>query len=420
VRGFAAVLVLVVGVPAGVAAERAIELSGSIGVYDPATIPVWPERIQLVTGGADKEGALLPEARRRAGAAHNPARFLFYMSLAALDGGCDCNEQYLLERLRREHPEVVLRDEHGEPVSIFLDRLKRGRMPVMDLGNTTYTDAWADRALAEVAKHGWDGVWVDNVFRGRLPDENWSAVPVNPRTQRPYTVPEYRADMLAALERLRRRFDAGHVLFVGNHASAWRSFDEDPIIGKQVLAMHGVQLEDFAFTLGGAPHPEADWLRQLGYLDFANRHGVLTWTTGGGGALMDPAKREYVLASYLLTRRGRSVVGDLNALKTWWPALATDLGGATGDFACLDPGADYRPTDPCPAPGRVFVRDFAKARVVVNPGNETRHVPLGARFRTLDGAAAEDPLPLAPHAGRVLLRDGDHTASRTSSGRVDR
>lgn len=416
-RALATAALLLAALPA-VAAERAIELSGSIGVYDPATIPVWPERLQLITGGADKEGALLPEARHRAATAQNPARFLFYMSLAALDGGCDCNEQYLLERLRREHPEVVLRDERGEPVSIFLDRLKRGRMPVMDLGNPTYVGAWADRALAEVAKHGWDGVWVDNVFRGRFPDENWSAVPVNPRTKRPYTVAEYRADVLAALERLRRRFDAGHVLFVGNHASAWRSFEDDPILGKQVLAMHGVQLEDFAFTLGGAPHPEADWLRQLAYLDFANRHGVLTWATGGGGALMDPAKREYVLASYLLTRRGRSVVGDLNALKTWWPAFATDLGAATGDLACLDPSADYRPAERCPAPGRVFVREFQKARVVVNPGTDLRRVPLGARFRTLEGPPADDPLPLPPHTGRVLLRDGDHTASRTSSGFV--
>jgi len=419
VRALVVVAAVLATLPA-TAGERAIQLSGSLGMYDPATIPVWPERLQLVTGGADKEGALLPEARRRASAAGNPARFLFYMSLAALDGGCDCNEQYLLERLRREHPEVVLRDERGEPVSIFLDRLKRGRMLVLDLGSPTYVDAWADRALAEVAKHGWDGVWVDNVFRGRFPDENWSAVPVNPRTRKPYTVAEYRRDTLAALERLRRRFDARHALFVGNHASAWRSFDEDPLIGRQVLAMHGVQVEDFAFTLGGRPHPEADWLRQLAYLDFANRHGVFTWATGGGGALMEPPKREYVLASYLLTRRGRSVVGDLNALKTWWPALATDLGDATGDFACLDPAADYRPTDRCPAPGRVFVREFAKARVVVNPGDVPRRVPLGGAFRTLDGAPADDPLPLGPHAGRVLLRERDHTASRTSSGRAGR
>ena len=56
---------------------------------------------------------------------------------------------------------------------------------------------------------------------------------------------------------------------------------------------------------------------------------------------MQPARREYVLASYLLTRRGRSVVGELNALSTWWAPLATDLGDADGGFYCLDPGAGF-------------------------------------------------------------------------------
>src|SRR5439155_23765784 len=175
---------------------------------------------------------------------------------------------------------------------------------------------------------------------------------------------------------------------------------------------------DLPYTFGGAPQSEADWLRQLRYLDAANRHGVLTWA--GGDALMQPDRREYVLASYLLTRRGRSVVGELNAAKTWWPPLRTDLGEADGGFYCLDPGAGFTRADPCPAPGRVFARDFARARIVVNPGETPRRVPLDGRFRGLeDEHVVPDPLPLDPHAGRVLLRI-DHTASRTSSGRAGR
>src|SRR5207244_7475130 len=143
-------------------------------------------------------------------------------------------------------------------------------------------------------------------------------------------------------------FDAAGRLVIGNHSAGWRSADDDPVVRDQALALHGVEIEDFAYTFGGTPHPEADWLRQLRYLDLANRQGVLTWA--GGEALMDRAKREYVLASYLLTRRGRSVVGDLNALTTWWPALATDLGPAAGGFYCLDPGAEFARADPCPAP----------------------------------------------------------------------
>src|SRR5262249_39545567 len=267
------------------------------------------------------------------------------------------------------------------------------------------------------ARHGWDGVWADNVVRGRF-DGSWSAVPVDPRRKKPYTEADYRADVLDAVKHLRQRFDRAGKLLIGNHGGAWRSFADEPLLREQVLAMHGVEIEDFAYTFGGEPQPEDAWTAQLAYLDFANRHGVLTWAHGGNGALMEPAKREFVLASYLLTRRGRSVVGDLNAAKTWWPALATDLGAADGDFYCLDPGADFARGDPCRAAGRVVARDFARARVLVNPGGATRWVPLrGAGWTDLERHAVPEPLELAPHTGRVLLRE-DHTASRTSSGRA--
>jgi hypothetical protein len=416
----AVALIVLCTLAAPVAAERPIEVAGYLAHYDPATIPLWPERLQLLVGAVQREGPLLAAARRRAQAAGNPARFVFYLSLSSLDGGCGCFDADLLARLRREHPEFLLRDERGELVSTYVDRLPRGRQLALDIGNPAFVEWWADAALAAGARFGWDGVWADNVVRGRF-DRSWSAVPVSPRTSRPYTEAEYRADMLAAVQRLRRRYDRAGKLLIGNHAAAWRSFDDEPVLRDQVLALHGVEIEDFVFTFGGQPQTEADWLRQLRYLDFANRHGVLTWAHGGQGALMRPEQREYVLASYLLTRRGRSVVGDLNAAKTWWPALATDIGAAAGDFYCLDPVAGRAPITPCPATGRVVARDFAGARVVVNPSDTPARVALDglARPRLFDDPAPDGPLALGPHAGRVILHDG-HTASRTSSGRVER
>ena len=398
--------------------ERAIEIAGYLGRYDPATVAVWPERLQLLMGRPDVEGRLVAAARERATAAGNPARFFFYLSFSSLDGGCDCFESETLARLRREHPDFLLHDVGDQPVSTFVDRLPAGRQLAADVGNPGYVDWWADVALEEARRHGWDGVFADNLVRGQFGDGSWSATPVNPRTRAPYTTAVWRTDLLAALRRLRARFDAAGKVVIGNHSAGWRSADDDPLVRDQALALHGVEIEDFAYTFGGAPHPEADWLRQLRYLELVNRHGVQTWA--GGEALMQPAKREYVLASYLLTRRGRSIVGDLNALATWWPPLGLDLGAAEGPFYCLDPGAGFARTAACPAAGRVFARDFARARVLVNPGDAPRAVPPGGRFRGLeDDRLVPDPLPLGAHAGRVLLRL-DHTASRTSSGRADR
>jgi hypothetical protein len=398
-------------------AERAIEIAGYLGRYDAATIPVWPERLQLLMGRPDVEGRLVAEARRRARAAHNPARFFFYLSLSSLDGRCDCYESEALARLRREHPDLLLRDAGGEPVSTFLDQLPPGRQLTTDLGNPAYAAWWAGLALEEIRRHGWDGVFADNIVRGEFRDGSWSAVPVNPRTQRPYTTAEYRTDMLATLRAVHARLATAGALVIGNPGAAWRSFDDDPVLVDQALALDGVEIEDFAYTFRGAPQGEADWIRQLRYLDLVNRRGVLTWA--GGEALMHPEKREYVLASYLLTRRGRSVVGDLNAAKTWWPAFDEELGSATADFYCLDPGTGFARSADCPKPGRVVARDFTHARVLVNPGDGTQRVPLGGAFRGLDGAPAPDPLPLDGHTGRVVLR-ADHTASRTCSGRDGR
>src|SRR5262249_22601393 len=149
----------------------------------------------------------------------------------------------------------------------FLDALPRGRQLALDVGNPAYVDAWADAALAAAARHGWDGVWADNVVRGRF-DASWSAVPVDPRRKKPYTEADYRTDVLEAVKRLRRRFDAAGKLLIGNHGAAWRSFADEPSLREQVLAMHGVEIEDFAYTFGGEPQPEAAWLAQLAYLDF--------------------------------------------------------------------------------------------------------------------------------------------------------
>ncbi len=407
VRVLAALLAVVAPVAA---AERQIAVAGYLGRYDPATIPVWPERLQLLMGGADMEGRLVAAARARARAAGNPARFFFYLSLSSLDGGCGCWESDVLGRLRREHPEFILPDEHGAPVSTFLDQVSAGRHVATDIGDLRYVDWWADVTLEEVRRHGWDGVFADNVVRGQFQDGSWSAVPLNRRTHHPYTTAEYRADMLRALRRLRERYDAAGKQVIGNHGGGWRSFEDDPVVRDQAVALHGVELEDFVYSYGGKPLAEDDWLRQLRYLDFANRHGVLTWT--GGEALMHAPKREYVLASYLLTRRGRSVVGDVNALATWWTALAVDLGGAQGDFYCLTPGTGSR-GEPCPTASRVFGRDFEHARVLVNPGDGPRGVSLGEPLRGLDGAPVPDPLQLGPHEGRILLRrrDGARPAS---------
>jgi hypothetical protein len=381
-------------------AYRSIYASGYMGAYDPATVPVWPKRLGLVLNGVDVQGPLVRKAKETAVAAGNAdARFIFYFSLTDMDSGCDCYDQDFYEHFRDAHPEWILRSAGGGTVST---NNGIGRLFATDIGNLAYVEAWADWALASAERYGFDGVFADNVFRGYF--DTWSARPINPRTGAPYTTAEYRRDMLAALTYLRSRFEAKGKLLIGNHVGSWDTpVFSDPVIQEEVKTMHGTEIEDCVYTFGGSPHPESKWLAQLAYLDFANRHGTRTICNGYAGSIGKPERRTYMLASYLLTKEGFSSLSELNKLSQWWSELEIDLGAPRGRFTCLDPANGLAPAASCPASGKIYQREWAKGRVLVNPtDSRTVAVPLGGTF--LRGGSAVTSVTLRPHSGVVLVR----------------
>jgi hypothetical protein len=382
---------------------RSIYTSGYLGAYDPATIPVWPKKLGVILGGPDIQGPLIADAKQVAIAAGNTdARFVFYLNLTSLDSKCNCFESRFYQSVASAHPEWILRDSSGNLISAFVTQYGAGRLWTTDLGNPAFVDAWGDVVLAEMDRHGWDGVWADNILRGNFYD--WSAWPVNPRTGRPYTTEGYRQDTLAALLRLRARFDAKGKILIGNYGSAWEPDTmADPVVQQQIVAMHGVEIEDCVYTFSGTPHSETTWINQLTYLDFANRHGVLTQCRGGNGTISDPTKRDYILASYLLTKEGFSNVAQLNNLSAWWPGLETDLGDPVGGFTCLDPAASLAPTANCPSIGKIYAREWEHGRVLANPtGGITTTVALGETM-LLNGQPVTS-VTLKPKSGVVLVR----------------
>ena len=382
---------------------RSIYTSGYLGVYDSATIPVWPKKLGVILGGPDIQSPLIANARQVADAAGNTdARFAFYLNFSSLDSKCGCFESRFYQSIASAHPEYILRDSSGNRISAFVTQYGAGRLWTMDLGNPGFVDAWGDVVLAEMDRHGWDGVWADNILRGNFYD--WSAWPVNPRTGAKYTTEDYRRDTLAALLRLRARFDAKGKILIGNYGSAWEPDTlADPVVQQQIVAMHGIEIEDCVYQFSGTPHSEKTFINQLTYLDFANRHGVLTQCRGGNGTISDPTKRDYILASYLLTKEGFSNVAQLNSVRAWWPGLETDLGDPVGGFTCVDPAAGLAPTNDCPSIGKIYVREWEHGRVLANPtGGITATVPLGETM-LLNGQRVTS-VTLKPKSGVVLVR----------------
>jgi putative glycosyl hydrolase-like family 15 (GHL15) protein len=378
---------------------RSIYASGYLGLYDRRTIPVWPKRLGLMLGEASAQGPLVAPARALAAASGNgDARFIFYLSLTDMDSRCACFDQGLYDGFRRAHPDWILRDAGGALVSTSNGV---GRLFATDIGNLAYVDAWADYALAAADRWGWDGTFVDNVFRGYF--GGWSATPVNPRSGRRYTTAEYRADVLAAVRRLRQRFEARGKILIGNHTSAWDPATfADPLTREEVLALGGVEIEDCVYDWAGNPHTENEWIAQVQYLDFANRHGVRT-VCSSPSAIGHAGARDFVLATYLLTKEGFSSVSELNTLDDWWSGLAVDLGAPLGGYACLAPGAGFTPATPCPAPGNVYVREWERGRVLANPSaTATVTVPLETDFLLAGNRVRA--VTLGPRAGAVLQR----------------
>jgi len=354
----------------------------------------------LMRGEANAQGVLIANAKRVAAAAGNTdAKFIFYFSLTDMDSRCSCFDQQFYDSFRGNHPEWMLRTFGGALVS---DPNGPNRVYVTDIGNSAYIDAWADYALAAMDRYGWDGVFADNIFRGYF--GSWSGTAINPRTGAAYTTAQYRRDMLAALLRLRARFDARGKILVGNHTSSWDPATfADPTIQQEITAMHGVEIEDCVYDFSGNRHTEANWIGQLRYLDYANRRGVRTVCNGPSGSIGDPNKRGYILASYLLTKEGFSDIAEINNVGNWWSGLDVDLGSPSSGFYCLDPANGLAVTSNCPSTGKIYVRDWQRGRVFVNPtSGTTATIQLGETLR--NGSSSVTSVTLGPGSGVVLTR----------------
>ena len=374
---------------------------GYLGFYDANTIPLWPTKMILMLGEANAQGPLIANAKHVAATAGNgDAKFIFYQSLTDMDSRCSCNDQFFFDGWKTVHPEWILKDASGNWVSTSNGI---GRLWATDIGNLAYVDAWADWALAKMDQYGWDGTFADNIFRGYF--GSWSATPINPRTGQAYTAAQYRKDMLAALQRLRTRYDARGKILIGNHTSAWDPATfADPVTQQEILTMHGVEMEDCVYDWNANRQNEASWLAQLAYLDYANQHGVRSICSGPAGTIGNTTDRWYILASYLLTKEGFSSVAEINSVSTWWSGLDYQLGAPLGRFYCLDPAAGLAKTGSCPSTGKIFVRDWQNGRVLVNPTAATTvTVPLGTTMTDPNGARVTSVM-LAPGSGTALRR----------------
>jgi Ca2+-binding RTX toxin-like protein len=248
----------------------------------------------------------------------------------------------------------------------------------MDVGSTSYQNAWKANVLADMETYGWDGVLVDDTMYS--PRYHLCG-----RTLQKYPNDE---SFAAATESFLANVgpfvtSRGH-LFIPNISDA----NPTTVFARWVGYGSGAMNEWWVADNNGV-RSDADWSYGQKYLQVTEAQGKeflgVTYGSADNARLM-----RYARASFLLETNGRG------------GALIYHAG--TG----IDPWSDDwtlnvgEPDGPKYKVGRAWRRDFAHGTVLVNPsGDDSVTVNLGGTYRRADGGQVSS-VTLNPATGMVL------------------
>jgi len=173
----------------------------------------------------------------------------------------------------------------------------------------------------------------------------------------------------------------------------------------------GGMWEVFAFKRGENYVGEEDWKNVLDLVD-RNKDKVIILVSKKKGLTLDVQARMFVLSSYLLVSKDNVVLAmedlDYDTLNVfYYPEYSIDFGEPLGEYF-VENG--------------VYIRDFEKGRVLVNPNSEEssiyvldgeyeRVVPVGGGVLKEDGTidgflnyeVVEGEIKVSPMSGIVLI-----------------
>lgn len=293
----------------------------------------------------------------------------------------------------RDHPEWVLRDEHGKRLSIPWG-CEPGPCPQLagDIGNPDFRARWIEQAR-DVVSRGYSGLWIDDVNMemrvGHATMEQ--TTPIDPRTGQLMRFEDWRRYVAEFLEEIKRSLpDAEIVANVLWFGGTGIGRDRDPHVQRAYRAVDRLNLErgfnDAGLTNGSEPR---DIWSVDAFMAFIDRmHAIGKPVTLDSWSLTTP-EWEYNLAGYFLVDEGSDALGEMTLTPgKWWSGWDVRLGRALGKRTRDSSG--------------VFRRHFAQGLSLLNPpGGRRRTIKLGKTMRTVDGKVVSS-VRLAPGRGAVL------------------
>ncbi len=279
--------------------------------------------------------------------------------------------------LKRNHPDWLLRAlGSGQPFRF------RG-YPLTwetDYGNRAYLHQWIKDVLADVHRHGWDGVKVDNALTTADAYGVAAKYPSNAAVQ---------TATYSALHEIGQALHQSGVESVANvgYATTFRGLWQ-----RWLRPVDGLEQE---FYLSFSSRPDAvgaQWGEFENEVSSCAAQNKVCWFHSGGYTdAVTPQTRTYALASFLLATDGRQLlsVGDLTSLP---PALRVAFGSSLSTMDEV---------------GRAWRRSFTGGVAVVNPTTSSTVAYLGGNY--LDSAGhLISAVSLRPASGAVLRVGSGH------------
>ena len=255
------------------------------------------------------------------------------------------------------HPEWVLRDSGGTPVTI-------GTLTAADFGNVNFRGWWIARAQAAIDPSK-RGIFIEDVAMQRAT----SRTPIDPRTGFLMNEAAWQRQMADFMELVRNAMPNGVEIV---HDVIWTKGDSTPDVLRELRAADWLSLkngfDDNSMSYGTG---STGWQTLAGWVEREQARG--------GAVLFNGIGSRYGMASVLM------VANDKSAMSMGWDWF--DIGRPLG--------LRYQTQS-------VWRRDFENGFVLVNePRRPTRTVTIPAGYRDLDGVE-RTTVTLAGGTGEVL------------------
>ncbi|WP_433273855.1 putative glycoside hydrolase [Actinosynnema sp. CS-041913] len=286
----------------------------------------------------------------------------------------------------RDHPEWFLLGPDGKR---FQYAGYRGHWQ-MDIGDTTYQDAWAANVIADAQATGFDGVFMDNAL---FTSDSYHPG-VRPAKYR--TDAEFQTAYKTMLANMKGRFADAKLKTVANlsnarlHDGAWDAYTEHLDGG----------FDEWWLTFDNSnllPEYDQGWSRQVAEIASNEARGKITWVQPHFGPGQDRPLR-YAMAGYFLALGDKAAIAEVEETDDYGdptarhPMYHWNLGTAAEAYRSVGPN--------------VFRRDFTCGAVIVNANPSTSgpvQVRLGAFYIDERGVAVTS-VSLDGTSGTILRK----------------